>query len=73
MDKFLVLVSLPGKMWQQILDHMVALEHFVPRVRAKICFLQLQLNLYWSAVKDNPPTPVPPFGEHQFCLRRWLQ
>ena len=72
-DQFLLHVSPPAKMWQQILGHMISLEQFVPRGRAKMPSLQLQLKSRWSASVDDLVTPAPVSEMFKDSVRWWLQ
>ena len=52
-DKFLLLPSMPAKMWQQLLGHMGSLEWFAPGGRVRMHPLQWQLKAHWSAASRH--------------------
>ena len=57
-DQFLLLPSLPAKIWKQVLGHMVSLEWFVPWSCSRMHPLQSQLKACWSPAADDLMVPV---------------
>ena len=72
-DKSLLLLSLPTKMWQQLLGHMGSLEQFVPRGQARMYPLQWQLKAHWSPTSNDSAVPVPLSQECRKRIAWWFQ
>ena len=55
-------LSLPVKIWHQILDHVASMERFVPKDQDKIHSCQWQPKSHWTASVDGSSNTSPFFG-----------
>ena len=69
-SKFLLLPAPPAKMWKQLLGHMVCLQWFIPRGRARMWSFQWQLKMFWLAALDNPVKLIPLSEEYKDYICR---